>query len=144
MKKTIAFIFFLLAINACTKEEIEDPIIGEWQFRLANTFDEQFWNATIIITFNNDGTGTGVRVIEDSSSDSPAPKCPESSRRSTIEILLEGAEDMRKIKIEDKNGATANAALGAGVAKASSKEDTIVETRGRRESSLSAGSEVEL
>ncbi len=60
MEKTIAFIFFLLAITACTKEEIEDPIIGEWQFRLVNTFDEQFWYATIIITFNSDGTGTAV------------------------------------------------------------------------------------
>ena len=75
MKKIIAFIFFLFAINACTKEEIEDPIIGEWQFRLANTFDEQFWYATIIITFNGDGTGTAVtreaEIVSVSNEDDP-------------------------------------------------------------------------
>ena len=75
VKKTIAFIFFLLAINFCTKEEIEDPTIGEWQFRLANTFDEQFWYATIIITFNSDGTVTAVtreaEIVSVSNEDDP-------------------------------------------------------------------------
>ncbi len=75
MKKTIAYIFFLLAISACVKEEIEDPIIGKWQFRLANNFDEQFWYATIIITFNSDGTGTAVareaEIVSVSNEDDP-------------------------------------------------------------------------
>ena len=75
MKKIIAYIFFLLAITACTKEEIEDPILGEWQFRLANSFDEQFWYATIIITFNRDGTGKAVtreaEIVSVSNEDDP-------------------------------------------------------------------------
>ena len=58
MKKTIAVI--LLATIACAKEEVEDPIIGKWQFRLANSYDEQFWYATIIITFNSGRTRTAV------------------------------------------------------------------------------------
>ncbi len=75
MKKIIILFFFFLAILACTKEEIEDPIIGKWQFRLANNFDEQFWYATIIISFNIDGTGTAVsreaEIVSVSNEDDP-------------------------------------------------------------------------
>ena len=75
MKKTIVVIFFVLATIACTKEEVEDPIIGKWQFRLANSYDEQFWYATIIITFNSDGTGTAVtreaEIVSVSNEDDP-------------------------------------------------------------------------
>ena len=75
MKKTIAVIFFLLATIACTKKEVEDPIIGKWQFRLANSYDEQFWYATIIITFNSDRTGRAVtreaEIVSVSNEDDP-------------------------------------------------------------------------
>ena len=61
MKNTFFYLFLLIAIFACSKENITaDPIIGEWQFRLAESFDEQFWYASIIITFNSDGTGKAV------------------------------------------------------------------------------------
>lgn len=60
MKKHI-FLLIFLSLLGCTKDNlIEDPILGKWQFRITTTINDQFWYASIIFTFNNDGTGTAL------------------------------------------------------------------------------------
>ena len=60
MKKLI-FLLIFLSLLGCTKDNlIEDPILGKWQFRITTTINDQFWYASIIFTFNNDGTGTAL------------------------------------------------------------------------------------
>ncbi len=60
MKKLIFLIIFLSFLG-CTKDKlIEDPILGKWQFRITTTINDQFWYASIIFSFNNDGTGKAV------------------------------------------------------------------------------------
>ena len=60
MKKFFLLLIFIVFIG-CTRDElVEDPILGKWQFRITTTINDQFWYASIIFTFNNDGTGTAV------------------------------------------------------------------------------------
>ncbi len=60
LKKPI-FLLIFLSLLGCTKDNlIEDPILGKWQFRITTTINDQFWYASIIFTFNNDGTGTAL------------------------------------------------------------------------------------
>ena len=60
MKKHI-FLLIFLSLLGCTKDNlIEDPLLGKWQFRITTTINDQFWYASIIFTFNNDGTGTAL------------------------------------------------------------------------------------
>ena len=60
MKKLI-FLLIFLSLLGCIKDNlIEDPILGKWQFRITTTINDQFWYASIIFTFNNDGTGIAV------------------------------------------------------------------------------------
>ena len=60
MKKLI-FLLIFLSLLGCTKDNlIEDPILGKWQFRITTTINDQFWYASIIFTFKNDGTGTAL------------------------------------------------------------------------------------
>ena len=59
--KKLIFLLIFLSFLGCTRDKlIEDPILGKWQFRITTTINEQFWYASIIFTFNNDGTGTAV------------------------------------------------------------------------------------
>ena len=60
MKKLI-FLLIFLSLLGCIKDNlIEDPILGKWQFRITTTINDQFWYASIIFTFNKDGSGTAV------------------------------------------------------------------------------------
>ena len=60
MKKFICLLVFV-SLFGCSKDVLtEDPILGKWQFRITTTINDQFWYASIIFTFNNDGTGTAV------------------------------------------------------------------------------------
>ena len=60
MKKFFCLLVFI-SLFACSRDELtEDPILGKWQFRITTTINDQFWYASIIFTFNNDGTGTAI------------------------------------------------------------------------------------
>ena len=59
--KKIILLLIVINLVRCTRDELtEDPILGKWQFRITTTINDQFWYASIIFTFNNDGTGTAV------------------------------------------------------------------------------------
>lgn len=83
-------------------------------------------------------------VMDHVSSDSAAPTCPEASRRSTIEILLQQDQEAIKANVEDEKNMHVGDKSDDDIAKSLAKGTTIMESRGRRESALSAGSEVEL
>ena len=60
MKRFILILIVINLVRCSTDELTEDPILGKWQFRITTTINDQFWYASIIFTFNNDGTGTAV------------------------------------------------------------------------------------
>ena len=60
MKKFTCLLVFV-CLFGCSKDVLsEDPILGKWQFRITTTINDQFWYASIIFTFNSDGSGTAV------------------------------------------------------------------------------------
>ena len=60
LKKPIFLLIFLSLLGSTKDNLIEDPILGKWQFRITTTINDQFWYASIIFTFNDDGTGTAL------------------------------------------------------------------------------------
>ena len=76
-------------------------------------------------------------------SDNPA--CPEAKRRTTIELLLQGKADS-DVNDPDQNSTVSehNAPSVLSVPSNTTSTDSNSEYRGRRESALSAGSEIEL
>ena len=101
------------------------------------------WQGTevdVVEHMDGDEKGAGADAA---TQDNASPSCPAESRRPTIEILLQGNRDAAQDK-QEGNEHTAVEGSRSAASASSMAVSTSVEYRGRRESALSAGSEVEL